>query len=89
MPLGTLLREIHGTKDRANNHQWHGQQEKDTHNTAPTAYKLVTVELDLETGVYNPPADAILQMAVGDHDGHVLLHTLVWPVRHTAVNENL
>lgn len=32
-----------------------------------------TVSLDLETtGVY-PPADAILEMAVVDHDGHVLL----------------
>ena len=46
-----------------------------------------TVSLDLEsTGVY-PPTDAILEMAMVDHDEYVLLHTLVRPVRHTAEPE--
>src|SRR5712691_4320421 len=43
------------------------------------------VALDLETTGLYPLTDAILAMAVVDHDGHVLLHTLVRPVRqHTA-----
>src|SRR5262245_36913789 len=35
MPLGTLLREIHGAKDHAHNRHRHEQQEQDTHIQAP------------------------------------------------------
>src|SRR5215470_3794115 len=35
LPLGTLLREIHGNKDHANNRHRHAQQEQDTHIQTP------------------------------------------------------
>ena len=43
-----------------------------------------TVYLDLETTGLYPPADAILEIAMVDHDGQVLLETLVRPEHVTS-----